>query len=58
MPGVCPLVGEADPEASAGFLEGRAGAWPLLGGTESQSSRGQQCVYGAGLELAVGLESL
>ena len=44
VPGVCPLVSEADPEASSGFLDGRAGAWPLLGGTASQPSSGQQCV--------------
>ena len=37
-------MSEADPEASLGFLEGRAGIWPLLGGTESQPSSGQQCV--------------
>ena len=41
--GVCSLVGEPCPEAKAGFLEGRASACLLVGGTVSWTS-GQGCV--------------
>ena len=33
--GVCLLVGEADLETCVGFLVGRPGACPLVGGAES-----------------------
>lgn len=35
LSGFCPLVGEAVTEDSAGFLEGRACACPLVGGAHS-----------------------
>ena len=40
MTGVCPLVAEADLEAGAGSLEGRAGACPLMDGGGFWSSGG------------------
>ena len=39
--GVCPLVGEVDPETCASFLVGGPGAFPLVGGAGSCSSGGQ-----------------
>ena len=39
--GVCPLGGETGLEASASFLEGGAGACPLVDGAGSWSSGGQ-----------------
>ena len=39
--GICPLVGEAGLEASAGFLEGKASACPLVGGAGSWPAGGQ-----------------
>ena len=39
--GVCPLVDEDGLEVCAGFLAGRVGACPLVGGTGSWSSGGQ-----------------
>ena len=44
--GVCPLVGDAGLEASAGFLEGMAIACPLVGGAGSWPSGGQGPVQG------------
>ena len=43
--GVCPLVGEASPEACAGFLVGGACACPLVGGAGSWTSGDQGCVH-------------
>lgn len=41
VPDVCPTVDEACLKASAGSLEGRATACPLVGRAESQLSGGQ-----------------
>ena len=40
----CPTPCDSMGCSTPGFLDGRAGAWPLLGGTASQPSSGQQCV--------------
>ena len=44
--GICPLVGEAGLEAYTGFMVGKAGACPLVGGPGSWPSGGQGHVLG------------
>ena len=45
---VCPHDGQGCPEARAGFLQGWAGTWPLMGRAVSWSSDEQVCLLMGG----------